>query len=309
MTSSVAIGGRDGDDAARLRRGAAIEGWGAASAAGGSAAVATTSADGGPSAGCPPSGASAGAGPALGRRWGRRWRRRRARRDRGCRCSGDRTHGSGGCHDGRGGGPGGWYCRRTGGHRVANRRSRDIRVEAKLVRPDAQHVAASQNLHTLDAVAVHEQAVGARVGHDVSGVAGDDLGVAAGDIGRRDHHVAPGIPPEDETCRGNHVLAAVDQGNHAAARGGRCPGRRGPAEPVEVGDVDARDELRAPPPLVVAEIQLRPTDLDLVPVNERRGFRTEENAVDPHDCIRSRSPDGHMGTAPDLGDGQHRRIR
>src|SRR5438132_1427858 len=108
-----------------------------------------------------------------------------------------------------------------GGSRRGGRR---VRIEAKLLVAQSNHVGPGEDPLTLHALLVHERPVGTRVDQQIALWRLDDLGVPARNVLPRYHHVAPRLAAEHQRRRGDHVLTAVREAYDPTAR--HADGRR-----------------------------------------------------------------------------------
>src|SRR6266550_2160742 len=131
---------------------------------------------------------------------------------------------------GRGGGHG---LRRASGRprwRGGDRRGRrHVRVEAKLLVAQADHVGPGEDPLTLHALLVHERPVSARIDQQIALRRLDDLSVSTRNVVPRYHDIAPRLATEHQRRPGDHVLAAIREAHDPTARhtdGGRLHVRR-----------------------------------------------------------------------------------
>src|SRR2546427_10635714 len=87
-----------------------------------------------------------------------------------------------------------------GGSRSGGRR---VRIEAKLLVAQPNHVGPGEDPRTLHALLVHERPVGTRVDQQIALWRLDDLGVPARNVLPRYHHVAPRLAAEHQRRRGD----------------------------------------------------------------------------------------------------------
>jgi len=122
--------------------------------------------------------------------------------------------------------------------------------------------------------------------------------VAPRDVLTRHHDVAPRLPPEHDRRRSDHVLAAVGEADHSAARVGGDPrfaaARRHQRLTGCLGHLESLNELRAAGATFVHESELVTTHLDLVTVQQRRRLGAEPHPVDEHFRRRRGLADDHL---------------
>ena len=118
-----------------------------------------------------------------------------------------------------------------------------------------------------------------------------------------DHHVAPGLPPEDQRRPGDRVLPPVGKTHHPAAGvGGRLPDAA-PGLRHGFRHLHRRDVLRTAAAALVYEGQLVSRHLHLVPMQQRSRLGTQPHPVDHHLGLRDRFADHHLAVGQPL---QHR---
>ena len=170
-----------------------------------------------------------------------------------------------------------------------------VRVEAKLLGPDANHIATTERVRIPGSRVVDENAVGAQVAHDVARRSlPRDLRMVPRDVGARDDNVAARIASDPQTrSPATTVLATVDEGHQPPAGDADAPAigrRRGGRQGAE-----RRHQHSAARLAIIGEAELTPGHLDPVSVKQWRRFRTERHTV--HQYRSPRRPSAHGGGA------------
>ena len=116
----------------------------------------------------------------------------------------------------------------------------------------------------------------------------------ARDLGAGDHDIVSDLATERQTGVLHGVFPTVDQRDEpATGRGRRLLGRRTALGADHLGHFGRTHERRVPAFLVLAEPQLVPSDLDLVPVQQWARLHSELHAVDHHHGAGGTEADRH----------------
>src|SRR5687768_7800747 len=170
---------------------------------------------------------------------------------------------------------------------------RCVRVEAKLLGPDANHISAAEGLRVAGARPVDEHTIRAEIADDVSGRANRQFSVIPRHVGPRDDDVRSRITSYAKSGWWNRVFASVDERDQSATRNADPPAIRGRSRRGRA--TERRHQHGAARLAIIGEAELTPGHLDPVSVEQRRRLCTKRHTI--HQYRGPRRCSAHGGCA------------